>query len=61
MFYKWRINRLRRKVRILETQLSNLNALGSSHTYYVDEALRVATKLSGYRYDLNAMEGKAND
>ena len=57
MFYKWRINRLKRKIFILDIRLKNLVCSSD----YEDEALRVADKLNGYNYDLNVMEGKAND
>ena len=59
MFYKWRINRLKRKIVILKVQLKNLNSLGNCDTYYVDKALRVATKLGGCNYDLGKLEDKS--
>ena len=59
MFYKWRINRLKRKIAILENRLDNLNKLGNTSSYYVDKALFTADDLAGLKFDLGRLEDKS--
>ena len=59
MFYKWRINRLKRKITIFEARLRNLNKLGNTSSYYIDKALSTADDLSGLKFDLDRLEDKS--
>ena len=61
MFNTWRINRLKRKIAILESKLENLNSIfsgGGATSYYVDEGLSVSEELIGLKFDLRKLEDK---
>ena len=61
MFYKWRINRLKRKIAILESKLQDLNSIfsgGEATSYYIDKGLSVSEELTGLKFDLRKLEDK---
>ncbi len=58
MIKQWRINRIKRRISILEGRLGNLNLLVNTNSYYVGKALSTADELSGLNFDLSKLENK---
>ena len=60
MFYKWRINRLRREIHILAAEVGLLRIAESSYevSHYTDRLIEAELKLEAMRFDLGILEGK---